>query len=273
MQVLFGFFVLLILLWSLYSAICLIYPFKPIRTRGRALASLVLSIGLLGAVGAALPEPDTFATEESAQTEIVISSGQSKETNGSAKNEKAVISGKVVLQAPVSKTATLKYKAADFMWFEDTSPYKDQIVILVNKIENENTNCETADTTSVAQSGSRSKPGDPVFFVTCDSGSGPFNVWFRPGDAEKVFTALRPIERHAAANACEAYAKSAATYSSTVKFSRLMDLGFSTYPSGRARVVSSFTAKNGFNLELKYKIDCLFEGSNLLEANIFEYTG
>ncbi|MCW3784706.1 hypothetical protein [Defluviimonas salinarum] len=165
-----------------------------------------------------------------------------------------------------------KYVEDDFYWDEDTSEFKPQIVSVVNRIAVENRNCSTIDPSSVAKSPSRSKPGDPVFFVTCGTGVDVFNVWFRPSDAEgdQQFNATEPLSRNAAVNACEMAAKQAATHPSTVSFSRVWDLAYVTHASGRARVVSSFTAKNGLNLELKFRIDCLFDGPDLIETNISE---
>lgn len=164
------------------------------------------------------------------------------------------------------------YIEDDFLWDEDTSQIKPQIVAVVNKIAHENRNCGQLDTSSVAKSPSRSSPGDPVFFVTCGSGANAFNVWFRPTDAEagEVFVAREPLDKIAAVNACESAAKQAATHPATVDFSRVWDLAYMPHVSGRARVVSTFTAKNSLNLELKYRIDCLFDGPALIETNIAE---
>ena len=164
------------------------------------------------------------------------------------------------------------YVEADFYWGGDTSEFKQQIVTAVNRITQENRNCRRVDTSSVAKSLSRSKPGDPVFFVTCGSGASAFNVWFRPTDAQagRSFTAKEPLGKKAATDACEVAAKQVAAYPSTVKFSRVRDLAYMPHVSGRARVVSTFTAKNALNLELKYRIDCLFDGATLVETNVAE---
>ena len=164
------------------------------------------------------------------------------------------------------------YVDDDFYWDDDTSQFKPQIVATVNQIVRENRNCSQIDTHSVAKSPSRSKPGDPVFFVTCGSGANAFNVWFRPADVQsgRSLAAKEPLEKIAAVDACEAAAKQAATHPSTVEFSRILDLAYLPHVSGRARVVSTFSAKNAFNLELKYRIDCLFDGPALVETNIAE---
>lgn len=160
----------------------------------------------------------------------------------------------------------------DFSWREDTEAYKPQIMAAVNKISRENAQCEEIQPYSVGRSPTDSKLGDTVFFVTCKSGSSMFNVYFRPGDidADKTFAAKQPLGKAAAISACEVAARNAANHPSTVNFSRIMDAAYVPHPSGRARVTSSFTAKNAFNLELKYNINCLFEGNELIETTISE---
>jgi hypothetical protein len=164
------------------------------------------------------------------------------------------------------------YVDDDFNWDEDTSRYKSELVAIVNRIANENQNCFPIDPSSVAKSMSRSKPRKPVFYVTCGSGPGAYNIWFKPSDAKsgKLFSAKKPLGKNAAANECENAAKAAAIHPSTVNFSRILDLSYLKYANGRARIVSSFTARNGFNLELKFRIDCLFDEQNLVDIQIVE---
>ncbi|PRD43134.1 hypothetical protein C5748_13085 [Phyllobacterium phragmitis] len=161
------------------------------------------------------------------------------------------------------------YVEDDFFWDDDTSKFKPEIVAVVNQIAREHDGCSTIDTGTVAKSPSRSKPGDPVFFVTCGS-SQPFNVWFRPGDAKKTFKPVAAISQGDAVLACEKAAKAAATHPSTVDFSRFLDVAYSARPVGRVSLDSTFTAKNAFNFELKYRIRCLFDGSTLIESQIVE---
>lgn len=160
----------------------------------------------------------------------------------------------------------------DFYWDEDTSKFKKQLIAVVNKIARENDNCPDPDPGTVAKSSTKSKPNDPVFFVTCGTGADVFNVWFRPGDAtdEKTFDAARPISKVAAVDACEAVAREAATHPSTVNFSRFMDLSYFAHKNGNVRLTSTFTAKNAFDLELKYDIYCFFEGAKMVEHSITE---
>lgn len=166
------------------------------------------------------------------------------------------------------------YVENDFYWDDVTTLYRPQIVAIVNKIAHENNKCREIDTYSISKSGSRSKPNDIVFYVTCGSGANAFNVWFRPTDAEtgEAFDAKQPIQKSRAIDACEMAARNAATHPSTVSFSRILDLAYMTHSSGRARIVSSFTAKNAVNLKLKYRIDCLFDGASLIETYVAEST-
>lgn len=166
------------------------------------------------------------------------------------------------------------YVEEDFHWDADTRRHKPQIIAVVNRIARDHPGCGSGriDPQSVARSTSRGSSADPVFFVTCGSGTAAFNVWFRPADAANGtrFVPVRPLARSEATLACEAAAKAAATHPSTVSFSRVMSLSYQTWYSGRARVASTFTARNAFNLELTYAISCLFEGTRMIDVSVAE---
>ena len=164
------------------------------------------------------------------------------------------------------------YETRDFIWDGDTRAHRTQIVAAINKIVRENDRCNSIDTGTLSKSPSRSRPGKPVFFVTCNTGADVFNVWFEPSDvaAGRTFAATPNIAQAAALQACEAAVKSAATHPSTVRFSRVMDVAFTRHASGRSRLLSTFTAKNSFGLELKYRVSCLFDGYTLIESLIAE---
>ena len=74
------------------------------------------------------------------------------------------------------------YVDDDFYWDKHTSLYKSQVIRLVNEIAQKQAGCAKLDPMSVSLSGSRTRPGDPVFYVTCFPAGNPFNVWFRPTD-------------------------------------------------------------------------------------------
>lgn len=169
-------------------------------------------------------------------------------------------------------SGTRKYVAEDFMWDRHTTPYKAKLVNAVNRIVKENSRCPSVETSSLAKSDSRSSPGKPMFYVTCQ-GSQPFNVWFGPEDAanqSKKFSAIGNIGQTEALSACERSAKMAANNPQTVDFSRFMSVAFVPYPNGNSRLISSFTAKNAFGVEGKFRIECFFEGGTQTETNISE---
>lgn len=329
------------------AVLAIVYPFRPFRTRARALLSFLTSMLILGALGIAIaPEKSAkIPTAEKSTAAIVQSHLSSAKIpkpcgeGGLVLDDVVAVSGETyLLKEPKEKAARIKnlkaseslgsthyhqidksttvrrlcsqpdwtevqfvtpdwltdihgwvpsrvlrtigqqangsrlYVAEDFSWDKDTKRVKAAIVTVVNKIARDNANCTTIDTGSLSLSPSRSKPNDPVFFITCESGAEVFNVWFRPRDAKDAttFAAKTPLDRNAATGACERAAKDAATHPSTVSFSRVWDFAYMPHVSGRARVVSSFTARNAFNLELKYRIDCLFDGSSLIETLINE---
>lgn len=178
------------------------------------------------------------------------------------------------LRRPAADRAgTMQFTEADFYWSKETAPYKKTIVAGVNKVYRENGRCKKIDPGSVGVSSSKGTRSDPVFFVMCDDGKGGvFNAFFAKSDVEKGRTLAAParINQQSAIALCEEYAKRQATHPSTVSFSRVLGLAVHEFPNGRTRVTSYFTAKNSFNLELKYDIDCLFNGSGMMDATITE---
>lgn len=164
------------------------------------------------------------------------------------------------------------FKEEDFLWDKNTFPYKSIIIAGVNKIHRENRHCKIIDPSSAYLSASKSTPGKPVFFVTCGDGAKVFNVWFSEDDlkSEKVLKAASHISKGAAISLCEQYARNVATHPSTVDFSRVMDLAINEHPNGRTAVHSTFTAKNSFNLEIKFRIRCLLDATGLIEAAVNE---
>ena len=184
------------------------------------------------------------------------------------------IPNKIIREIATDESGKRVFVSDDFMWDKNSSPYKSKIVSAVNKISRDNSRCSKIDPASMAKSSSKSKPGAPVFFVTCNSGIDAFNVWFEPSDVEqgRTFSATQNIGQSAAVAACEQAAKNASTHPSTVEFSKFMDLSFHALASGRSRVLSTFQAKNAFNLEIKHRISCLFEGGDLIETLISEDT-
>ncbi len=180
---------------------------------------------------------------------------------------------------PVSSLRTIardtsgkrQYVEADFYWDDDTKPYKAQLVAGVNRVIRENSRCQSVDTGTLSLSGNRGTKANPVFFITCDYNGTPFNVWFSPEQATDKghsFAAARNISQGDALVACQDAAKAAATNPQTVNFSVFMDVAFVPYPNGNSRLLSTFSAKNSFGVESKFRIQCFFEGASLTERSI-----
>lgn len=180
-----------------------------------------------------------------------------------------------ILATPRAGSEARTFTEKDIYWDKRTKPYKEMIIKAVNRIHREDPRCkEDIDAGTVSQSTNRGTPSNPVFFVTCGTGTNVVNVYFSAEDvaAAKTFRAPAHIDRGRAIGLCENHAKRSATHPSTVSFSRIMDLSISEHPNGRTSVQSSFTAKNSFNLTLKYNIRCLLDQNGFIEANINEAT-
>lgn len=160
----------------------------------------------------------------------------------------------------------------DFYWDKKTKEYKDLIVHMVNEIHRKNPKCMTIDPATAAMSSTKGTASDPVFFVTCGEGINAFNVFFSKSEANRgvIPTAPTNIDQATAVRLCEEYAKANATHPSTVKFSRVMSLSVTEHANGNTTVLSTFTAKNSFGLELKYDIRCLLNSNGIIEGSIVE---
>ncbi|VWC91084.1 hypothetical protein BLA18112_03325 [Burkholderia lata] len=164
------------------------------------------------------------------------------------------------------------FTEADFIFDDVTRPYKTTIIEGVNRIYRENDRCHDIRPDSAYISGSKGTKEEPVFYVTCGAGAAAFNVFFSRTDisGDKKLVAPSNIGHTEAVSQCQEYVRSHATHASTVNFSHVADLRVTDHPNGNTRVTSTFTAKNGYNLELKYNISCLLNSSGLIEANISE---
>jgi len=79
-----------------------------------------------------------------------------------------------------------QFSEGDFHFTKDMLPYREIIVRTVNMIARDDPRCRnTLDPVAAGLSGSRSKPGKPVFYVPCgDDAKAMVNVYF---DANGVF--------------------------------------------------------------------------------------
>lgn len=175
------------------------------------------------------------------------------------------------LREPPPRAAGVKvFTEKDFIWDENTSPYKDTIVAAVNRIRREDSGCEEIDPSSMAFSHSRSVPGKPVFSVVCGQGPQVVKVWFpeydsRPAAALEV---AKHINKANAITICEKYARSAAVHLRAAAFSHGPDLTVEELPNGQTIVTSTFTGRTSLNQTLSFHIRCLLEETGLIKASV-----
>jgi len=83
------------------------------------------------------------------------------------------------LLLPSQSGAVRTYTDSDIYWDKGTTPHKAAIIKAVNRVHQEDARCTgSLDPGTVALSPSKSKPGKPLFFVTCGSGYNVVNVYF-----------------------------------------------------------------------------------------------
>ncbi|MCA8320037.1 hypothetical protein [Burkholderia cepacia] len=90
-------------------------------------------------------------------------------------------------------------------------------------------------------------------------------------EGEQLKRALRERDDRAI-ELCKGYARSQANHPSTVDFS-IVDTRIAEQPDGSVIAATTFTAKNGFGLELKYEVACRVNGSGIVESGIREARG
>lgn len=221
-------------------------------------------------------KPEFHSIDSSEQVQIQCVSGDWSRVQVVKPDYLNTVSGWVetkALASPRQAGEARTFTAEDIYWDKYTKPHKDMIIKAINRIHREDSRCkDDIDPNTVSKSSTQSKPNKPAFYVTCGTGVNAVNVFFSADDvaSDKPFAAPGHIDHTTAVNLCEQYAKQSASHPSTVDFSRIMDLAISDHPNGRTAVTSSFTAKNDFNLELKFKIRCLLDENGLIEANINE---
>ncbi|MCR9218913.1 MAG: hypothetical protein NXI21_01685 [Alphaproteobacteria bacterium] len=172
--------------------------------------------------------------------------------------------------APPADQPTSRFTKADLYLDSRTRPHADVILRGVNKLAAEDPRCRDAIDPTSAYLSSRSRPGAPVFFVTCGTGAGIANVFFTPEDVtdQRRFSGPNHIARADAMELCEARARQAAQRPSTVKFSRFWDAALHEHGNGRTRIISTFTAQDAFGAEAEFTINCLLDADGLIEATI-----
>ena len=191
-------------------------------------------------------------------------------TNETMAKDISMASVKKIANPPKDTFRT--FKAKDVVWDKYTRPNKEVVLAGLNKLHRENSRCRDIDPGTATRSTKRGTKNNPVFFVTCGKGAKAFNAYFSKSDiaSKKTLVAARHISKGEAVLLCEQYTKAKAAHPSTVDFSKFLDLRVRELGDGRTRVVSSFTAKNSFNMKLKYNITCLLNAKGLIEGRISE---
>jgi len=165
------------------------------------------------------------------------------------------------------------YEEADFSFNEKNRPYRKLIISGVNKVHRSDPRCKKINPVSAKVSFVKSTKSEPIFFVNCGEGKNETRVFFDKTGRVRKFSKPTPkahVAKDEAVRICKEVAKSKSVHPSTVNFSIFKDLSIKEFENGRTRVQSTFTAKNSFNLELKYNISCLVDTGGLVESNIVE---
>lgn len=167
------------------------------------------------------------------------------------------------------------FTAKDFNFYDSSLRKWAPIIIEgVNKVAHENKECSKADPFAVDFAGEdQVHTKNPTFYVGCTNAVGtPFNVRFSADDVRNDFalTSNAPISATAAAESCDTAVKARAEHPSTVDMSRVWNASFRTFPNGRTVFETTFSARNSFNLKLRFNVSCYFEGARMTDVEIFE---
>lgn len=167
------------------------------------------------------------------------------------------------------------FSIKDIQFYKNNTEYQYDIFQGVNRIYIENDDAYKIEPVSADLSTTREQDkNNPTFYVMAETKQGQvFNVFFTRKDANSSNFALQnvaSISESQAFRLCERYIKANTTNPSTVKISRFWDKSFQTFPNGKAKLLTSFKAKNGYGLELEYDIVCYYEGNKLTEAEIYQ---
>jgi len=114
-------------------------------------------------------------------------------------------------------------------------------------------------------------PVNPEFLVRCNGGRTTVRFTWMDMMNRRLPAPAPIVDRTAAVSACEHAARARAAHPQTVSFSRVMDMEFRDNGDGSASIRTSFKAKNAFNLETKYRIDCEFDGSRIVTVSVSEF--
>lgn len=149
--------------------------------------------------------------------------------------------------------------------------YQHDVANMLNRLAVGHPACrQRVDPMTAGKSSAQGSAVNPSFFVQCGDSQVPEVVRFTLADTKGGLTpaAATVVTERAAKKACEGAAKERSLNPSSVDFSRVLDANFVTRPNGSSALTSTFTAINGFGVESRFFIRCLFDGEKLADASV-----
>lgn len=171
-------------------------------------------------------------------------------------------------KVPVTAQGRRIYKAADFDWPAGSKSTREALVAVMNRIMTDNPECDAMDTDNLVANRSG---GTVAYSVPCWSAGDLRSFDFTAADAKsgRSFAPVEPIKKLDAISACKEGVLRKAVHPSTVEFPTF-DYDFRDGGNGKTQVLMSATAKNGFNLDLRFDVQCDFTGANLDSVSMSE---
>lgn len=164
--------------------------------------------------------------------------------------------------------------ARDIEWQNGSERDRAAIVEIANRILREDKRCEAIDNRSLLVEGAA---GARRYTLSCDGPAGSFPIEFTAHDAASRSFAMAavapeavasaPIDASDAGAACMDAIRSQLSQPKSADFHTFTDTTFSSDGS-RSRFTVGFTAKNGFGNEVDSVAACIFDGSEMLSAEV-----
>lgn len=153
------------------------------------------------------------------------------------------------------------YEEADFEWPNGSAGQRTAAVKIMNRIMDQRRECEALDHENLVLN--KTTKGK-IFSIPCFTSGEMLSFDFVAADAinGRSFVKVDPMDKYDAIEACKNAVLERAKHPSTVEFPTL-DYDFRSGGDGEAQVLMSATAKNAFNLELSFDVQCDFNGTKL----------
>ena len=161
------------------------------------------------------------------------------------------------------------YNAADLEFSDGSHRYEAATLAVINRVMEQDPKCDAINTLILVD---KDSTGARLHF-SC-FGEPERSIDFSSADASngRDFTPAQPVEAIKGADAilkCEDAARERLSHPSTADFA-MLDVDFKSFDNGAATYSTTVTARNGFNLELKYQVVCEFTGSELTDIKMDE---